>query len=265
MTDQSKTSSQANYLDTHNVISSRGSAAGQLPLNLSNGTKIALSGLGHAPASLIQLPDDKKVKTTRATCGQYGKGSSASIALQQSLESKLKTRLPRGGLTMFLTGWKTRATPLGRLYCQLVASARPTEGTELSLLQQKQAMWGTPRSTLSGHSTGSAARAETAKGRLEDQVFSLYTTPSSRDWKDTQGMTAKRMDGKNRNDQLPRQISGMPHNGSNVLTENQGSAQLNPIFSLWLMGFSIGAGFSMLRAMQSFPKLSRNSPKQQKR
>lgn len=69
-----------------------------------------------------------------------------------------------------------------------------------------------------------------------------WGTPSTRDWKDTPGMsmTGTNPDGSTRArlDQLPRQAalaSGPPLTSSHAATENRGA--LNPAFSLWLMGF----------------------------
>lgn len=66
-----------------------------------------------------------------------------------------------------------------------------------------------------------------------------WVTATTRDWKDTPGMATTGKDGRTRLDQLPRQAqlvdSGLMPNGSNAETAKP--AQLNPAFSLWLMGF----------------------------
>jgi hypothetical protein len=41
---------------------------------------------------------------------------------------------------------------------------------------------------------------------MDGTDFGSWATPTSRDWKDTRGMTAERSDGKTRVDQLPRQV-----------------------------------------------------------
>src|SRR5690606_29058955 len=114
---------------------------------------------------------------------------------------RLRQRLPTGGLTMFIQGWKHKVTPSGRRYCQLVASVRPIDATACGL-------WPTPRKqmatgTWEGRSTKVGPDLQTAV------MMAMWTTPSSRDWKDTPGMatTGNNPDGtqRERNDQLPRQ------------------------------------------------------------
>ena len=67
---------------------------------------------------------------TNATCGLRGHLSSPSAALEQSLVSRLKRRLDGAGSTLFSLTWKRKATPAGRPYYQLAASARRTSETE---------------------------------------------------------------------------------------------------------------------------------------
>lgn len=154
-----------------------------MPCYFQIGRMIGKSGLALALANHFLLPDDKQVKQMIATYGPSGNVSLESANLQRSLENKLLRQLPKGGLMMFIKGWKRKVTPLGRLYCQLAVSGRPTNGTD----------------------------------------YGLLPTPSSRDWKDSSGMKAHRKDGKSRNDQLPRVAFGMVDNGPPSLTERPGS------------------------------------------
>jgi hypothetical protein len=69
--------------------------------------------------------------------------------------------------------------------------------------------------------------------------LSSVTTPSSRDYKDTAGMSEQASSGRVRLDQLPRQaqlaVSGVPQTGGTE--EIKSTGQLNPAYSRWLMGF----------------------------
>jgi len=104
--------------------------------------------------------------------------------------------------------------------------------------------WGTPRvGNNGGH--GNPGRVGDGKSRLEDQVHGAlmagWVTPSSRDHKDTPGMslTGTNPDGTTRTrlDQLPRQaaIVGQTSLSSPVATGKRGV--LNPDLPRWLMGY----------------------------
>ena len=75
---------------------------------------------------------------TNATCGLRGFLLSESASLQSSLESKLKRRLDGAGSMLFSLTWKAKATPAGRPYCQLAASALRTSGDDFG-------SWQTPK------------------------------------------------------------------------------------------------------------------------
>jgi hypothetical protein len=77
---------------------------------------------------------------TNATCGLRGFLSSASAALEQSLVSRLRRQLDGVGSTLFSLTWNRKATPAGRPYFQLAASAHRTSGNDCG-------SWPTTRST----------------------------------------------------------------------------------------------------------------------
>ena len=97
---------------------------------------------------LAGWPDDRPVWTGSCPCQPFsaaGEGKAADderhlwpdwfplIAerrLQSSLESRLRRRLDGAGSTLFSLTWKNKATPAGRPYCQLAASARRTSDSE---------------------------------------------------------------------------------------------------------------------------------------
>lgn len=261
MEDQLRIFNQESLQDTHNAISSQESADGQSLYNSQDGQMMKEYGQAPARVSLTQLPDDKKLRQMKDICGQNGSGSLESVNLQQSLESKLKTLLPTGGLTMFIKGWKQKATPSGRLYCQLVPSARPPGEIDYGLWATplSQQANGTPEAFLERKrksvSKGNSMGITLSDLNMQVQAYCLWATPAARDYKDTGNLetSAIRQDGKLRNDTVPRQ-AGMIQPGQSAPTGSKGSYQLNPLFSLWLMGFSKDVGYSIQRAMLSFRK-----------
>jgi hypothetical protein len=109
-------------------ISSLASEGGTLP-STSPGGATDLFGPALAPASPSAPPAKARRPMTSVTCGLRGHLSSPSAALEQSLVSRLKRRLDGVGSTLFSLTWKRKATPAGRPYYQLAASARRTSET----------------------------------------------------------------------------------------------------------------------------------------
>ena len=106
-----------------------------------------------------------------------------SERLQEALEIALERNLNGLGSTIYKIVWKPHVTPSGRQISRLRASARRTSANEPS---------------------------------SAPLILKGWTTPSSRDWKDTPGMSTESVnrDGSKRNrlDQLPRQagLAGWP-------------------------------------------------------
>ncbi|XQM34725.1 Methyltransferase [Cupriavidus sp. H19C3] len=69
---------------------------------------------------------------TSGTFGRTGTGSSASAALQSSLESKLRARLQTTGSTLYKLTWKVWTTPMGVSRSRLRASALRTSETAIT-------------------------------------------------------------------------------------------------------------------------------------
>ena len=109
-----------------NAISLPASEAGASPSEWRDTLTPDLFGQAPAPASPSAPPVRARRAMTNAICGLNGHLSSPSAALQQSLESRLRRRLDGAGSILFSLIWRRKATPAGRPYCQLVASARPT-------------------------------------------------------------------------------------------------------------------------------------------
>src|SRR6516162_6114963 len=108
-----------------------------------------LFGQVPVPASPFLPPARARVPMTSVICGLRGFLSSASASLRESLESRLRRRLDGAGSTLFSLIWRRKATPAGRPYYQLAVLGRRTSGSG----------------------------------------FGSWPTPSSRDWKDSEGMS----------------------------------------------------------------------------
>src|SRR6516162_2130187 len=114
--------------DTADVISSLGSADGTTRCRCPDTPD--LFGQAHVPVSPSARPAGARRPMTSVICGLRGFLSSASASLQESLESRLRRRLAGAGSTLFSLIWRRKATPAGRPYYRLVASARRTSGNE---------------------------------------------------------------------------------------------------------------------------------------
>lgn len=148
------------------------------------------------------------------TSGTYGPPSitsSPSVALQSSLESRLRAKLSMTGSTLYTLTWKPWVTPSGVSRSRLRASVRRTSETETS-------GWPTPQcmDTIGQRSDEALERAKTKGGccNLKDVVplAGWVTTTTTRDWKDSGADIKPRTDGSLRLDQLPRQanLAGWP-------------------------------------------------------
>lgn len=309
---------------THKPISSLASEDGRSRSELQAGQTTDL--FGQARALVSHSPSQARARRpmTNVTCGLRGFLSSPSAALQSSLESRLKRRLDGVGSTLFSLTWKAKATPAGRPYCQLVASARrtsdsdfgswptPTAAENIGDLEKKNerrarmkekwkgrsgngfghsmseiaqmAPWPTPMAgtparngnSEAGNNDSSrrtVALASWATPRTSDtngaglhgnggadlRTQASWATPSARDWKDTGDLEQSRFrkDGKERNDTIPRQASGMTPNGLHAQTENPG--QLDPDHSRWVMGYSAAHLSCAPTETPSFLKSQRSS------
>lgn len=162
--------------DLFSAISSPASACGATPCAGGGGLTSGRHGQDHALASLSAWQAWVVGWTTSGTYGRTGSTSSNSDALRSSLVNRLKQRFATAGSTLFNLTWKESTTPSQQLVSLLRASVP----------------------------------------RTSDYAYSSWVTPTTRDWKDSPGMTAQR-DGKDRIDQLPRQayLAGWPTTRAN--------------------------------------------------
>lgn len=175
-----------------------GSAFGVMPCASQDGRTTGRSGPDRARANRsVRLAKELGLSMS-GTSGRSFPVSSASAALQQSLESRLRAKTASPGSTLYRLIWKVRVTPAGRLIPALRASVRRTSGSVCT-------GWPTPLSN-STNGVGTSGR----QGGLNLQTAVSYAgwgTPAARDWKDTPGMATQRPDGRSRMDQLPRQAA----------------------------------------------------------
>jgi hypothetical protein len=247
--------------DTCNTTSSQVPGAGHSGCGCLVGEMIAKYGRGRAPASPSAPPAKEPPSPTPATSGPSGSDCSANFALQSSLESRLRTRLDGVGSTLFSLTWKAKATPVGRPYYQLVASALRTSGNGcgswlspsgfeapgLTLWQAALVWTNWPTPTVHDANRGGQAKraaGETRHGsNLQDFVMlASWAAPSARDFKSNEGSEAvhqaraEQTHGKPLSEQVHQLASGPTSTGSPAPTEKRG--QLSPDHSRWLMGYS---------------------------
>jgi len=275
------------YGHIHNATSSPESAGGPTHSGLQDGQTTDLSGQEAAPASLSARQAKEAGMLTSGTYGPHGSTLSRSVDLTLFLANRLKRRLDTAGLTLFKMTWKEKATPSGRLLYRLAASGRRISGSDCG-------SWPTPVANDDNKSPEAHLAMKGRMGGGRKEITSLqvmaktiwptpcqqdgpnggpnqgedilpgaasltgWATPGARDWKDSPGMSEKGVnpDGSERSrlDQLPRQ-AGLISNGSPAGTEKPG--QLNPAFSLWLMGYPTEWARCAARVTRS----SRKSPR----
>lgn len=212
---------------------SPGSAAGPTPSNSPVGPQLSLFGQGAAPVSHSPPLEEEKALTMRAISGRRGSLSSGSVALQRSLESRLRARMDGLGSPLYALTWRVLVTPWGPPILQRQALGHRTSVSDCS-------GWATPNAgAWGGTAEQSLERKRKAieKGSklglvvscLDHQVQLVagWATPTSRDHKDGDCCLETTPD----NALLGRQsLLSSP-----APTGKRGS--LNPAFSRWLMGY----------------------------
>ena len=115
---------QMRLLDLLNATSSPGSESGPTPCDVPDGPTTIPPGPALAPANLSARQAKEAGLLTSGTFGRLGSISSNSAALQSSLVNRLALRCAMDGSTLFNLTWKELATPSGRPFSRLAASAR---------------------------------------------------------------------------------------------------------------------------------------------
>lgn len=117
------------FVHTPSAISSQASASGPTRFVAPDGPTIDLFGRVPVRANLSPRQAKDLDLMMSGTCGLRGTGSSASAALQSSLESRLRARLSTLGSTLFKLTWKRWTTPMGVSRFRLRASVLRTSAT----------------------------------------------------------------------------------------------------------------------------------------
>lgn len=265
---------QPNSPDTRSATSLLVSADGATHCSSPAGLQLSLFGREAVHVSHSARPGSKRDKPTTDTCGPTSPGSSASVALQSSLENRLRRQLDSVGSTKYAQTWKVKVTPSGRRYLAHTVSARrisasgctgwltpckqdgpnggPSQGVDRLPGAVATAGWMTPRTPTGGPSSN---MNPAHMHKLEEEVTLCgWAMPTGRDYKDG----ASNLENVPINGLLGRQVSL-----SRAPTGNKGGYRLNPHFSRWLMGFPPAWCDCAATAMQSFPKQRRSSSRQQ--
>jgi fluoride ion exporter CrcB/FEX len=191
-------SSHQNLQVTPNAIFSQESESGATRFAELGGLTISQFGQALAPANLSARQAKAMGLMTSGICGQRSTISSASADLASSLASRLQARTRSLGSTLYTLTWTQRATPSGRSIYALRASVRRISDNDSS-------GWPTPRAAESGPDFAISDRPNSGGLSLQTTAqLAGWVTTTTRDWKDSPGMTAQR-EGKDRVDQLPRQ------------------------------------------------------------
>jgi hypothetical protein len=265
---------QAISKDTSNVTFLLDSRDGHTLCNSQDFQQIGKSGQARALASHSAAPANNTVQTTLGICGLNGSVSLESASLSLFLASKLQALLAMVGSTLFSMTWKAKATPAGRRYFQLVASRRRTSGKEcgswrspagqngehgsqdvdkrkagnhaVNLQDQVTlAAWPTPNAMEGGQtSRGGDRKDELLMGGLVQAAAWQSPTSTTMGKRKDNEKRRKYRESTGRQSLAPGNLeeqamiyatTGPTSNGCLAETEKPG--QLNPAFSLWLMGF----------------------------
>jgi hypothetical protein len=136
------------------VISLPGSAGGVLRCNGRELLQTELSGQAPAPAKTSVAPGSKKGLPANETSGPRSSISSASVALNESLANRLKTRCATVGSTVYTQTWKERVTSAGLRFWEHTARAPTTSGKGYTGWPTPNTPSGGPNATSTPNYTG---------------------------------------------------------------------------------------------------------------
>jgi len=269
MSARSRPSPQLTLLDPANAISSPASPDGPSHSGSPASATPQTSGQDRVHASRSRKRVSARASTTSGTSGQPGSRSSASADLQSSLESRLRDLTAGCGSTLYRLTWKALVTPSGRPVCQLQASALrtgesvcsswPTPTCEDSqhgsgqpgkrnLVGAALASWPTPKASDAERGGHPHRHYGDRRNLVDTAQLAPWSTPAAHDAGGTPAaQLARKAEAKARGLQLGQSVTnlslqaqlaepGQTPSGSDAPTKSGG--QLNPVFVLWLMGFT---------------------------
>jgi hypothetical protein len=241
---------QMTFWDLLNATSSQGSEGGRSPSDSQGGQTIGLCGPEAARVSLSPTQAKRLGLPTNGISGQPGTVLLNDADRLSYLESRLRQRLGKAGSTLFSMTWKTKRTPAGREFSQLVASAPRTSDSACGSLRTgwaspaAQEAGGTPERFLErkqeARDKGSELGVSLTSLSLQAQATG-WATPAHRDYRFANAKSWKDSGGGKKGEQLNNQVvhltPGATSNGSPAQMEKRG--QLNPDLSRWLQGYPI--------------------------
>ena len=238
-----------NCADTPSAIFSPESEDGVLRCSSQDGPKIGQSGRGVVPVSLSAWPGGAEAPTTNGTSGPSLPNSSAPVSLQSCLANRLQARLVGIGSPEYLLTWKEWPISGQEPICALRASALRTSdngSTGWPTAQARDSKGPQGRSYKGeGHDLPGAAKLA---GWPTPLVFDAANNGEPRNLRykgnapSEQGNTRNPEATGSYRGELKDWVShlvqpGQTPDSSNAETGKPAAFRLNPLFSLWLMGF----------------------------
>ncbi len=176
MNEASKISLQMTFEDLDSATSSPALADGATRSDSPASPTISASGPAPARASHSRKRVGAKESPTIAISGPTGSASSASAALQSSLENRLRARMESRGCTLYALTWKAQAMPSGPPICRLLASVLRTSDNACS-------SWPTPTASRGDYSYREGNHDEHTLKPSGAAKLAAWPTATTRDWK----------------------------------------------------------------------------------